>query len=90
MQLFPSQQLRQKQSLVITAQLQQAIRLLQMSNIELAGFLDSQSEENPFLEVSAGEVDYVAPQADPREAAPEASETIDADMQVGALPDDGP
>ena len=49
MQLFPSQQLRQKQSLVITAQLQQAIRLLQMSNIELAGFLDSQSEENPFL-----------------------------------------
>ena len=90
MQLFPSQQLRQKQSLVITAQLQQAIRLLQMSNIELAGFLDSQSEENPFLEVSAGEVDYVAPQADPREAAPEASDTIDADMQVGALPDDGP
>jgi DNA-directed RNA polymerase specialized sigma54-like protein len=62
MQLFPSQQLRQKQSLVITAQLQQAIRLLQMSNVELAGFLDSQSEENPFLEVSAGEVDYVAPQ----------------------------
>ena len=72
MQLFPSQQLRQKQSLVITAQLQQAIRLLQMSNIELAGFLDSQSEENPFLEVSAGEVDYVAPQADPRDATPEA------------------
>lgn len=52
MQMFPAQQLQRKQSLVITTQLQQAIRLLTMSNIELRGFLEQQSEENPFLDVS--------------------------------------
>ena len=63
MQFFPAQQMQRKQSLVITTQLQQAIRLLTMSNIELAGFLDQQSEENPFLEVSNGasEDDHIAP-----------------------------
>lgn len=54
MQYFPAQQLQRKQSLVITTQLQQAIRLLTMSNIELREFLDRQTEENPFLEVVGG------------------------------------
>ena len=52
MQMFPAHQLQRKQSLVITAQLQQAIRLLTMSNIELRDFLEQQSAENPFLDVS--------------------------------------
>ena len=74
MQIFTSQQLRQKQSLVITTQLQQAIRLLQMSNLELRAFLDQQAEENPFIEVAEGERDapilaHEAPQAT-AEAAP--------------------
>jgi RNA polymerase sigma-54 factor len=35
---------------VITAQLQQAISLLTMTNIELSAYLESQAEENPFLD----------------------------------------
>ncbi|MFO1075208.1 MAG: RNA polymerase factor sigma-54 [Geminicoccaceae bacterium] len=44
--------LRQTQSLVLTPQLQQAIRLLQMSNLELAGVVDKEVAENPFLQRS--------------------------------------
>ena len=42
--------LRQGQQLVMTPQLQQAIKLLQLTNLELAEFVESQLEENPFLE----------------------------------------
>src|SRR5216684_3400499 len=42
--------LRQTQALVMTPQLQQAIKLLQMSNVELAGFVDQELEQNPLLE----------------------------------------
>ena len=51
MKFTASQTITQKQSLVITAQLQQAIKLLQMNNFELGQFLEEQSNENPFLEV---------------------------------------
>src|SRR6185295_4706272 len=43
-------ELRQGQSLVMTPQLQQAIKLLQMSNLELQGFVESELERNPLLE----------------------------------------
>ena len=49
-------ELRQQQSLVLTPQLQQAIRLLQMSNLELAGAIDHEVAENPFLQRSDREV----------------------------------
>ncbi|MCX7351549.1 MAG: RNA polymerase factor sigma-54 [Alphaproteobacteria bacterium] len=42
--------LRQGQSLVMTPQLQQAIKLLQMSNMELQAFVDQELERNPLLE----------------------------------------
>ena len=42
--------LRQTQTLVMTPQLQQAIKLLQMSNIELADFVDQEIERNPLLD----------------------------------------
>ncbi|HYB57539.1 MAG TPA: RNA polymerase factor sigma-54 [Alphaproteobacteria bacterium] len=42
--------LRQTQSLVMTPQLQQAIKLLQMSNLELAAFVEHEIEQNPLLE----------------------------------------
>lgn len=41
---------RQSQSLVLTPQLQQAIRLLQLSNLELASVVEREVAENPFLE----------------------------------------
>ena len=88
MQFFPAQQLQRKQSLVITTQLQQAIRLLTMSNIELRGFLDQQSDENPFLEVVGGasDDDVAAPVA----AAPLAPEGAAMDFANGTIHSDTP
>ena len=43
-------ELRQGQSLVMTPQLQQAIKLLQLSNIELNAFVEQELERNPLLE----------------------------------------
>jgi RNA polymerase sigma-54 factor len=43
-------ELRQGQSLVMTPQLQQAIKLLQMSNLELQDFVEAELEKNPLLE----------------------------------------
>jgi RNA polymerase sigma-54 factor len=42
--------LRQSQGLVMTPQLQQAIKLLQLSNLELATYVETELEQNPFLE----------------------------------------
>lgn len=42
--------LRQTQALVMTPQLQQAIKLLQMSNQELNDFVETEVEQNPLLE----------------------------------------
>ena len=50
MALSAKLELRQGQQLVMTPQLQQAIRLLQFSNLELAEFVDSELERNPLLE----------------------------------------
>ena len=41
----------QKQSLVITPQLQHAISILQMNNLELEKHLDELAESNPFIEI---------------------------------------
>ena len=43
-------EVRQGQSLVMTPQLQQAIKLLQLSNMELADYCDAELERNPLLE----------------------------------------
>ena len=40
--------LRQSQTLVMTPQLQQAIKLLQLSNLELSEFIDREIEQNPY------------------------------------------
>lgn len=50
MAIGPRLDLRQSQSLVMTPQLQQAIRLLQMSAPELMEFVDEELEANPLLE----------------------------------------
>lgn len=54
MAIGPRLDLRQSQSLVITPQLQQAIQLLALSNLELEGFLREELDRNPLLE-SAGD-----------------------------------
>ena len=54
MALGPRLDLRQSQSLVMTPQLQQAIKLLALSNLEIETFIGEALEANPLLE--AGEV----------------------------------
>ncbi|WP_367716318.1 RNA polymerase factor sigma-54 [Nitratireductor sp. GISD-1A_MAKvit] len=50
MVLAPKLHLRQTQSLVMTPQLLQSIKLLQMTHVELEHFLDAEIERNPLLE----------------------------------------
>lgn len=50
MALGPRLDLRQSQSLVMTPQLQQAIRLLALSNLEIEAFIATELEKNPLLE----------------------------------------
>ncbi|VVT05135.1 RNA polymerase factor sigma-54 [Erythrobacter sp. EC-HK427] len=54
MALGPRLDLRQSQSLVMTPQLQQAIKLLALSNLEIETFIGDALESNPLLE--AGEL----------------------------------
>ena len=51
MQMFAATSLKQRQGITITAQLQQAIQLLQYNNMELAQFIEEQAQENPFIEL---------------------------------------
>jgi len=56
MALELKQQVKLTQQLVMTPQLQQAIKLLQLSRMELVGLLQRELEENPVLE-EAAEID---------------------------------
>ncbi len=55
MALGQRQEMRQAQSLVMTPQLQQAIKLLQLTNIELTEFVEHEIERNPLLERNEGD-----------------------------------
>jgi len=72
--------LRQSQSLVMTPQLRQAIKLLQSSNMEVTAFVEEELERNPLLERDE--------RADPRtiadERAPEAPPAEFADSHAAA------
>jgi RNA polymerase sigma-54 factor len=50
MALGPRLEFRQSQSLVMTPQLRQAIKLLQFSNLEVAAFVEEEIERNPLLD----------------------------------------
>ncbi len=66
MSLFMQQQLKLHQTLKLTPQLQQAIRLLQLSHLELAEKVSQELEENPFLEIREQQPEEIVPQADDR------------------------
>ncbi len=53
MSLAPRLDLRQSQSLVMTPQLQQAIKLLALSNLEIEAVIAEEIEKNPLLEATA-------------------------------------
>ena len=96
MQMMPSLQVKQKQALVMTPQLQQAIKLLQMTNLDICNYLQDQALENPFLEVESGSSHDTASDLGPGDTpdAPTAGEmTAPADLDRGmsggaALADD--
>ena len=50
MQLNHNLNIKHSQSIVMTPQLRQAIKLLQFSNLELSSYIEEQIEKNPFLE----------------------------------------
>jgi RNA polymerase sigma-54 factor len=83
MALAPKLELRQGQQLVMTPQLQQAIRLLQLSNVELCTFVEAEVERNPLLER-----DEAAPEPSP-ETSPQRAESAgegDNDWVAGEGP----
>jgi RNA polymerase sigma-54 factor len=59
--------LRQSQSLVMTPQLMQSIKLLQLSNIELSAFVEAEVERNPLIELASD--DLSTDRREPSEAA---------------------
>ncbi|HEX8583828.1 MAG TPA: RNA polymerase factor sigma-54 [Allosphingosinicella sp.] len=61
MSLGPRLDLRQSQSLVMTPQLQQAIRLLALSNLEVESFIAEELEKNPLLDTASVEDGPTAP-----------------------------
>ena len=58
MVLGPRLNLRQSQSLVMTPQLQQAIKLLQLSTLDLQQEIQEALDSNPLLEVEEGGDDH--------------------------------
>ena len=47
-------EIRQSHALVMTPQLMQAIKLLQLSNLDLAAYVEGELERNPLLERRGG------------------------------------
>ena len=83
MALTAKLQVRQTQSLVITPQLMQAIRLLQMSSLELERFVAAELEQNPLLEEAdngAGQQDELGAETSEPEPGPvDAADVVEAD-----------
>jgi RNA polymerase sigma-54 factor len=81
-------EIRQGQALVMTPQLMQAIKLLQLSSLDLTAYVETELERNPLLErASEGEPEGDGPAAEPEEfPAPEAEVRADTwlnqDMEV--------
>ena len=78
-------QLRLGQTLTMTPQLQQAIKLLQLSNLDLAVFVEQELERNPLLESDVGEGDGAGEEAPAAEAPERADDPAEAPV-VDALP----
>ena len=89
MRIGPSLVLASRQTLAMTPQLQQAIKLLQFSHLELAAFIQQELEKNPLLSEGASDegpiAEYEAPAIEtPRDTA----ETLAAAAPALAEADD--
>lgn len=98
MALTPKLELRQSQSLVMTPQLMQAIKLLQLGNLDLVAYVEAELERNPLLEREEGEerggadateergVDAAAeaPSSDAGDFAADAGPSVDTAFEQGS------
>ena len=82
MALSPRIELRQSQLLVMTPQLMQAIKLLQLSNLDLIAYVEAELERNPLLERASSDDDGAAQTADETDRG-------DATAGDGEVPDSG-
>lgn len=91
MAIGPRLDLRQSQSLVMTPQLQQAIKLLALSNLEVEAFIGEALESNPLLDIGGGPAEdaVVEDAADQRRTTLETS-PVDQLVSEGRAADDRP
>ena len=93
MGLGPSLSIRQSQQLVLTPQLTQAIKLLQLSNLELEAYIAEEISKNPLLEARSDEPDeqpagdFMSDEDTPDEAPDDPGAD---DLITGAADDDRP
>src|SRR6516162_2202651 len=79
MRIGPSLILASRQTLAMTPQLQQAIKLLQFSHLELAAFIQQELEKNPLLqEASADDGPLAEPEAGPIDTPSDTAEALAA------------
>ncbi len=83
MALGPRLDLRQSQSLVMTPQLQQAIKLLALSNLEVEAFIGEALEANPLLELGEAAPETDPAQPEPVEARRTTLESSPVDQLIG-------
>jgi RNA polymerase sigma-54 factor len=84
MALSAKLQLRQSQSLVMTPQLMQSIRLLQFSHLELSAFIAREMEKNPLIEFDGGEGAQQSSEAETGPAQETAQPDIGAELEISA------
>src|SRR5688572_14730565 len=83
MALELKQQVRLSQQLVMTPQLQQAIKLLQLSRMELVDLVQQELQENPVLEEGIeSDEDRAAAEAGDPGASPEVADSTEATNEV--------
>ena len=81
-------EIRQSHALVMTPQLMEAIKLLQLSNLDLAAYVETELERNPLLERSEGEGDRRSPEhTEESSPAPEQTEERGLDARGSGTED---
>ena len=87
----PSQRLeiRQGQSLVMTSQLQQSIKLLQLSTAELNEFLEEELEQNPLLSRDESSPEDVSPEPKESDSTADKSEADAVELGEAATMTEG-
>ncbi|HVR92016.1 MAG TPA: RNA polymerase factor sigma-54 [Novosphingobium sp.] len=90
MALGPRLDLRQSQSLVMTPQLQQAIKLLALSNLEIETFIGGALDANPLLEIGETTPLELAPLDDDARRTTLESSPVDQLIGEGRAADDRP